>query len=93
MTQQADRITLPHNLVLENREKLSLTGVTDVDSFDESTIVAYTDCGELTIGGENLHICKLNIEDGELKIEGNISSLNYLSNKPKSGGLFAKVFR
>ena len=93
MTQQADRIMLPHNLVLENREKLSLTGVTDVDSFDENTIVAYTDYGELTIGGENLHICKLNIEDGELKIEGTVSSLNYLSNKPKSQGLFAKVFR
>ena len=43
--------TEPHNLILEDRKKLRMTGVTDVDSFDESTVLAYTCAGELTVTG------------------------------------------
>lgn len=87
------RITLPHNLVLEDRKKLTLTGVSDVDSFDEQTIVAITDMGEITVRGENLHINRLSIDVGELFIEGEIQSLTYTDIQPKSGGFFSKVFR
>jgi len=83
----------PHNLILENRNKLALTGISDVDSFDEQTIIVYTDFGELTIKGENLHITKLSVETGELNIDGTVSSLNYASNLPKSTGLLTKIFR
>ena len=82
-----------HKLVMTGREKLTVTGVEDVDSFDETTIVAYTDYGELTVSGTELHICVLNIEHGELTVEGNISGLNYLNQQPKSSGFFSRMFR
>ena len=93
MTDTAGKSISSHSLILENRNKLSLTGVTDVGSFDETAIVAYTDYGELTVSGTDLHICVLNIEQGELTVEGNISGMNYLNQQPKSSGLFARMFR
>ncbi len=88
-----DRIIMPHNLILKDRRELNLSGVTDVDSFDETSIVAYTDYGELTINGNELHIGSLNTETGELTVSGEISSLIYLDNRPKSTGFFSRVFR
>ena len=85
--------TEPHNLILEDRKKLRMTGVTDVDSIDESTVLAYTCAGELTVTGTKLHINKLNTENGELTIEGNIVSLTYIDQAPKSTGFFGKMFR
>ncbi len=87
------KIAYPHSLILEDRKKLNLTGVTDVDSFDETAIIAFTDYGELTISGTSLHISKLNIDNGELSVEGNISGLQYIDQTPKSRGFFAKMFR
>ena len=84
---------LPHNCILEDRRTLSVSGVNDVDSFDEQTIVAATDSGELTIRGEKLHITRLSLEIGELQVEGNISALSYADIAPKSGGFWGKVFR
>ena len=83
----------PHNCILEDRRTLSVSGVNDVDSFDEQTIVASTDLGELTIRGEKLHITRLSLEIGELQVEGKISALLYTDNAPKSTGFFSKVFR
>lgn len=93
MTDYSGKIKAPHNVILEDRKKLSLTGVTDVDSFDETAIVAYTDYGELTIGGTELHISKLNIEEGLLSVEGNISSMLYNERTVKAEGFFSRVFR
>ena len=84
---------LPHNCILEDRKKLSVSGVKDVGSFDEETIIAQTEYGELTIKGEKLHITKLSLEIGELCIEGNISGLNYTDVVQKSGSFFSRVFR
>ena len=92
MTEYKDK-TMPHSLILKDRKEISLTGVTDVDSFDENSIVAYTDFGELTIGGNNLHISTLNTETGELSSDGEISSMIYLDNRPRSEGFFKRVFR
>ncbi|MEE1011441.1 MAG: sporulation protein YabP, partial [Acutalibacteraceae bacterium] len=84
---------LPHNLVLEDRRMLTVSGVSDVDSFDEETVVVFTDLGELTIRGSNLHINRLSVEVGELSVEGNIAALIYSDDTPKSGGFFSRVFR
>lgn len=92
MTEYKDKAK-SHSLILKDRNELSLTGVTDVDSFDENSIVAYTDFGEVTIGGNNLHINTLNTETGELSIDGEVSSMIYLDNRPKTEGFFKKVFR
>lgn len=84
---------LPHNCILEDRKSLSVSGVNDVGSFDEQTIVASTDYGELTVRGEKLHITKLSLEVGELCIEGKISALQYADVIEKSGGFLSRVFR
>ncbi|MBE6784445.1 MAG: sporulation protein YabP [Ruminococcaceae bacterium] len=87
------KLKMPHNLVMEDRKVLSITGVSDVDSFDESTIIVFTDIGELTVRGSDLHIRNLNIEAGEVSLEGKISSLTYADTMPKQAGFFSRVFR
>ncbi|MBZ4645083.1 MAG: hypothetical protein PWR27_1244 [Petroclostridium sp.] len=84
------------NLVMENREKLSVTGVIDVESFDEEGIILHTELGVLIIKGEELHINKLDIDSGELAIEGDISSCTYTDEdnmKSKGLGFLGKMFR
>lgn len=93
MTDNKDRIIMPHSALLKDRQELHLSGVTDVDSFDETGITAYTDMGELAVGGENLHITKLSLETGELLVEGKITSLIYRDEMPKATSFFGKVFR
>lgn len=93
MTDDKKGSFFPHNCILEDRKKLSVSGVTNVGSFDEETIVAITDYGELTVKGQNLHITKLSLEIGELAIEGNVNALQYSDVAEKSGGFLSKVFR
>ena len=84
---------MPHNVIMEDRKKLTISGVTDIDSFDEQTVIAITDMGEMTIRGWDLHITRLNLEQSELALEGEISSLTYTDVKQKAQGFFAKVMR
>lgn len=93
MTEEKKTSLLPHNCILEDRRTLSVSGVNDVDSFDEQVIVASTDLGELTIRGEKLHITRLSLEIGELQVEGNIAALSYADVAPKNAGFFSRVFR
>lgn len=67
----------PHTLSLEQRKSLTLSGVTDLDSFDDREIILYTTCGELTITGKNLHINDISIESGQMSVEGDIWSVCY----------------
>lgn len=92
---EKDMIKLPHNVIMEDRKTVSITGVNDVDSFDENVIVAFTDLGELTVKGIGLHITKLTIETGELTLSGEIQSLVYTNDNGtgKQGGFFSRVFR
>ncbi|MBQ2972854.1 MAG: sporulation protein YabP [Clostridia bacterium] len=93
MPEEKKMNSMPHNLVLEDRRMLTVSGVSDVDSFDEETVVVFTDLGELTIRGANLHINRLSVEVGELTVEGNIAALIYSDDTPKNSGFFSKVFR
>lgn len=92
MTEEKKVAKVPHSLIVENRCALTATGVSNVDSFDEQTIVAYTDLGELIIRGSHLKINKLNIETGELTLNGEIISMTYSENKPV-GGFFSRLFK
>lgn len=85
--------SLPHHVILEDRRKLTVTGVSDVDSFDELTVVVYTALGELTVKGENLHINRLSIESGELTLEGEIQALSYTEVHSRTGGFFGRLFK
>ena len=83
------------NLILENRGKLSISGVLDVLSFDDQVIMVETELGLLTIKGENLRITKLSIDTSEVIVEGNISYLAY-SNKEvekNKGSINSKIFK
>ena len=65
------------NLILENREKLSISGVLDVLSFDDQVVMVETELGLLTVKGENLKINKLSIDTSEVIVEGNVAYLSY----------------
>lgn len=83
-----------HNLILENRKSLVLTGVTDVDNFDEGSILLYTQLGELTVRGKKLHINVMNVETGDLSVEGDICALIYGDkDRTKKANVFGKLFK
>ena len=93
MMEEKKGLQMPHQLILEDRHALTVSGVSDVDSFDEMTVVVYTDMGELTVNGEGLHINRLNVETGELTLEGSIESLTYAEVHSRSGGFFGRLFK
>ena len=78
-------------LSLENREKLSLTGVTDVSGFDESLIVLVTALGPLAVRGEELHIDRIDLNAGQLEVRGKIRELSY-EEPAREGGLWSRLF-
>ncbi len=71
----------PHTMLLDNRKKLSLTGVGDVQGFNEELVSITTSLGDLIIRGSKLHISKLNLETGEVDIDGQINSLQYVESR------------
>ena len=83
----------PHHLLLEGRERLSISGVEEVESFDENTIVMVTCQGALVVRGDRLHIEKLSLDGGDLKVEGAIDSLTYEEAGRPRGSLFSRLFR
>ena len=95
MTEGKNTVQMPHQLILEDRRALTVSGVSDVDSFDEQTIIVFTDMRELTVSGTGLHINKLSIETGELTMEGNIQGLSYNDDQPSTGGggFFGRLFK
>ena len=80
------------NIILENRKKLNLTGIKDVVSFDDETVILDTALGRLTVKGEGLHISSFNTERGDLTAVGNVIALVYTTEE-KSGGVFSRLFR
>ena len=83
------------NIILENREKLSISGVLDVLSFDDQIVILETELGLLTVKGENLRINKLSLDTSEVVVDGEIYNLGYSEkeNSQKSGSFFGKIFR
>lgn len=84
----------PQNIILEDREKLNVSGVLDVEEFCEEKILLETTLGFLEVLGADLHMNKLSVETGELTIEGEISSLTYTEeNTQPKGSLISRLFR
>ena len=83
-----------HNIILENRKSLTISGITDVDSFDEKEISLYTQLGELTVRGRELHIDSMSVETGDMTITGDIWALIY-GDRDKKGPISAlgRLFR
>ena len=84
------------NLILENREKLSISGVLDVLSFDDQIVILETELGLLTVKGENLRINKLRLDTAELIVDGENYSLGYSEKnieKKNTGGILGRIFK
>ena len=82
----------PHHLIMEGRSRISVSGVEDVDSFDESEIILLTSKGELIVRGLDLHVEKLSLDVGELEITGTVNSCEYVEEHRKQEGFLARLF-
>ena len=84
------------NLLLENREKLTISGVLDVLSFDDQVVMVETELGLLTVKGENLRINKLSLDTADVIVDGEIYNLGYSEKdleKKSGGGILGKIFK
>ncbi len=84
----------PHHVMMEERSSLTVSGVSDVERFDENEIVMSTSKGTLVVTGEDLHIEKLSLDGGDLKVEGSIDALTYEEDRRDRGGsLLSRLLR
>ncbi len=81
-----------HRLTLEGREKLTVSGVEDVERFDEGCIIMSTCAGTLIVTGTDLHIGKLSLDGGELLVDGHIEGINYEEPAQPRRGMFSRLF-
>lgn len=81
----------PQRIAMEERSKLTVTGVEEVLSFDAERIVMRTVLGELAVNGTELHIGRLSLDTGELNVEGHIDDLSYSTREPE-GGFWSRLF-
>ena len=72
-----EQMPMPHGLTLKDRKVLTMTGVTEVISFDDSTVLLHTQLGALQIHGQQLQLKNLSLEGGQVAVEGSISALIY----------------
>lgn len=85
-----------HELGLMNRKSLALSGVRNVESFDNEEFLLETEMGHLLVKGENLHLRSLDLEQGQVAIEGKINEIGYLDDfhpGAKAKGFFGKMFK
>lgn len=91
MNRSADTMEKPYGLSLERRQKAVLTGVTDVESFDESSVVLHTHGGRLMVTGSGLHVSSLQLEEGRLALEGDIDGAVYQSAPGRKRGFWRRA--
>lgn len=94
MENRGNSVKIPHDIILNSRNKLSINGIKEIVNFDENTVSLKTVCGDLIIDGEDIHINVLNIEKGEIEMTGKITGLTYydhVGNERHS--LLSKIFR
>ena len=82
-----NQMHLPHRLTLNERRQLSMTGVSEVVSFDEAAVVLHTELGTLMIQGRDLQLKTLSLEGGQVVVEGTVSSLSYEEPRPAGSWL------
>ncbi len=85
-----------HSVVIEDRSRIKINCVDDVESFNEEKAVVYTSMGVMIITGYNFKVSRLNVDDGRLEIEGEIDKLEYTEaadSRENSGGFFGRLFK
>ena len=88
-----DEMKQKHQVVLKNREKVIISGAAEVDSFDEHRVVLITELGVLVIKGNALHIQSLNVESGDVSVNGHIDSVDYIEAQPLNASFWGKFFK
>ena len=89
--ERASKTQHAHSVIMEGRARLAISGVEDVASFDEQEIVMVTSAGNLAVHGSELHIDKLDLENGDLTISGTVGDLIYEETQ-RSGSLWTRLF-
>jgi len=92
MSNQKDLVPV-HRIQIENRSRILITAVEDVDSFHEQEIDLVTTAGLMRLTGRDLHIRSLNLESGELEVEGEMEAVAYAPREPQREGWMARWFR
>lgn len=83
-----------HNLIVESRTRATVSGVVDVESFDENEIIMATTMGVLFLRGNGLRIERLSLDTGDVAIEGNIDRFEYEDHvREQGGGFFGRLFK
>ena len=82
----------PHKLTLDSRSRLTMTGVTEVESFDEELVVLHTTRGTLVVRGTGLHLQLLSLDGGQVHVDGMVESLTYEDDSAERAGFFARLF-
>ena len=85
----SDHLQLPHKLTLNERKSLTLTGVTEVISFDDSSVVLRTVLGMLEVQGQDLKLKTLSLDGGQVAVDGHIFSMIY--DEPQPGGFWSRL--
>ena len=87
-----ERMQLPHKLTLNERKVLTMTGVTEVVSFDEGAVILKTGLGTLIVQGKDLQLKTLSLDGGQVAVDGQVSALIYEEPRP-GGGWMSRLFR
>ena len=92
MTYEQAALEAPHRLTLEDRSRLTMTGVTEVESFDEGQVVLHTTRGVIIVRGQGLHLQLLSLDGGQIHVDGTVDSITYEDNAREAGGFLARLF-
>ncbi len=87
------RADLPHNIIMENRSKVSISGVENAESYNESEVILHTSKGILIIRGDAMTLSKLNLDSGEITVNGRICALEYVEPRKSGGTILGKLFK
>ncbi|MBC8595324.1 sporulation protein YabP [Qingrenia yutianensis] len=90
---RAQGADIVHNLIMENRAHLNVSGVEDVESFNDEEIILHTKMEVLIVTGSELKINKLSVDAGEVEIEGYIDCLRYAAPRASAGGFLSRIFK
>ncbi len=82
-----------HSIHIDERQLMRVSGVKDVDSFNEQEVQLHTEAGELRIEGSGLHMTKLDLDAGQVILEGDILALEYVEEAQPQGSLMSRLFR
>ena len=95
MPEERKRSTSRHSLQIDRREKVNVSGMIDVISFDEESVIGETEMGIIIIRGGNLHVNKISLDSGELSVTGEIDSITYENpgGPAKAKSLLGKLFK